>query len=249
MRRLPDRSVDLAIADPPYNASLGGRWSWDGAVDLPGFGGDWSKVMEAWDAMGLPEYLAFTAAWLREVQRLVRPTGSIWIHGTYHNIGLINAALQGLGIEIINEVVWYKRNAFPNLAGRRLTASHETILWAHTGGKRREYHFDYAASRALACPEDGLRAPGKQMRTVWDIPNNKAPGELRFGRHPTQKPLRLLARMLALSARPGWLCLVPFAGAGSECVAARRAGLRFVGFETDARYVGIARRRLAAEAP
>jgi DNA modification methylase len=86
------------------------------------------------------------------------------------------------------------------------------------------------------------------MRTVWDIPNNKSREELRFGRHPTQKPLRLLERMLALSARPGWLCLVPFAGAGSECVAARRAGMRFVAFETDARYVAIARQRLRAEA-
>ena len=155
MRRLPDRSFDLAICDPPYNLSQGGRWTWDGSGALPGFGGAWEKVRASWDLLPLDRYLAFTLAWLSEVQRLVRPTGSLWVHGTYHNLGIVNFALQALGIEILNEVVWYKRNSFPNLSGRRLTASHETILWAHTG-KKREYYFDYALSRQLACPEDKL---------------------------------------------------------------------------------------------
>jgi site-specific DNA-methyltransferase (adenine-specific) len=185
-------------------------------------------------------------AWIGELKRLVKPTGSLWIHGVYHNAGIINFALQALGVEIINEVVWYKRNSFPNLAGRRLTASHETILWAHTG-KRREYLFRYDEAKAMLCPGDRLKAPGKQMRTVWDIPNNKSRDELACGRHPTQKPLRLLARMLALSSQPGGVCLVPFAGAGSECVAALRAGLRFVAFETDSAYVEIARERVTRE--
>lgn len=248
MAALPDRSFDLAIADPPYNASKGGTWRWDRSAPLPGFGGPWQKVQERWDAMELPEYVAFTRAWLEQLQRVVRPTGSLWIHGSYHNIGIINFLLQALGVEIINEVIWYKRNAFPNLAGRRLTASHESILWAHTG-KDREYLFDYDASRRLACPGDALRAPGKQMRTVWDIPNNKAKEELAFGRHPTQKPLRLLTRMLALSARPGGRCLVPFAGSGSECVAAKRFGLDYLGFEIDPEHVALAERRLAATRP
>jgi DNA modification methylase len=248
MARLPPGCVDLAIADPPYNASKGGDWKWDNSAALPGFGGDWSKVSAAWDDMPLAGYLAFTLAWVRELQRVVKPTGSIWIHGTYHNIGLINFALQVLEVEIINEVIWYKRNSFPNLSGRRLTASHETVLWAHTG-KRRQYFFDYAGSKSLPCDGDGLKAPGKQMRTVWDIPNNKERAEGRFGKHPTQKPLRLLTRMLAISARPGQLCLVPFAGSGSECVAARASGLSFLGFETDRAYVALARRRLAAAPP
>ena len=137
MRRLPDASVDIAIADPPYNASKGNNWKWDNSVKLPGFGGNWSKVMADWDDMPLKDYFAFTLAWLAELKRVVRPTGSLWVHGTYHNIGIINFAMQVLTIEIINEVVWYKRNSFPNLSGRRLTASHETILWAHTGGEKR----------------------------------------------------------------------------------------------------------------
>jgi len=166
---------------------------------LPGFGGDWNKVMAAWDDVPLSEYVAFTLSWLKELKRVVRPSGSLWVHGTYHNAGIINFCLQALQIEIINEVVWYKRNSFPNLSGRRLTASHETILWAHTG-KRREYRFNYEAAKRLICPEDGLKEPGKQLRTVWDIPNNKKRDELCFGKHPTQKPLRLLERMLQLAA-------------------------------------------------
>ena len=245
MQQLPSNCVDVAIADPPYNLSKGGNWSWNGTTSLPGFGGQWKKVMADWDDLPLMEYIEFTTAWLTQLQRVVRPTGSIWIHGTYHNIGIVNVVLQSLEIEIINEVIWYKRNAFPNLAGRRLTASHETILWAHTGGNtKREYLFQYELSKDLACPEDRLKALGKQMRTVWDIPNNKSPQELRYGRHPTQKPVRLLERQLRLSSRPGQLCLIPFAGSGSVGIAAQRCALSFLGFEIDPKYVDIARTRI-----
>ena len=244
MKLLPDGSFDVAIADPPYNASKGGEWKWDNSVELPGFGGNWSKVRAGWDDMPLEDYFKFTVAWLSELKRVVRPTGSIWIHGTYHNIGIINFTLQLLKIEIINEVVWYKRNSFPNLSGRRLTASHETILWAHTGDRKRRYYFNYELAKKLSCPEDGLKEPGKQMRTVWDIPNNKHREELQHGKHPTQKPIRLLTRMLQLSTQPGSLLLVPFAGSGSDCVAAQRLGLHYLAFETDPEYVSICRKRL-----
>jgi len=245
MKQLPSKSVDVAIADPPYNLSKGGNWKWDNSVRLPGFGGDWSKVMAEWDDMPLAEYFGFTLAWLAELKRVVRPTGSLWVHGTYHNIGIINFALQLLEVEIINEVVWYKRNSFPNLSGRRMTASHETILWAHTGGaKNRQYYFAYDRSKDMACPEDYLKEQGKQMRTVWDIPNNKKREEIQFGKHPTQKPIRLLTRMLEISADEGDVLLVPFAGAGSDCVAAKELGVRFLAFENDPQYVEICRKRL-----
>ena len=245
MKQLEPNSVDLAIADPPYNLSKGGRWKWDNSVSLPGFGGDWSKVMAEWDDLPLGEYFAFTLSWLSELKRVVRPTGSLWLHGTYHNIGIINFALQLLEIEIINEVVWFKRNSFPNLSGRRLTASHETIIWAHTGGpKGRKYYFNYDEAKNMACPEDGLKEAGKQMRTVWDIPNNKKREEIQFGKHPTQKPLRLLHRMLRISSKEGDVLLVPFAGAGSECVAARDMGLHFLAFETDRQFVELCQKRL-----
>ncbi|HEX3809196.1 MAG TPA: site-specific DNA-methyltransferase [Rhizomicrobium sp.] len=246
MRLLPEASVDIAIADPPYNASKGNNWKWDNSVRLPGFGGNWSKVMADWDDMPLADYFTFTLAWLVELKRVVRPTGSLWIHGTYHNIGIINFALQMLGIEIINEVIWYKRNSFPNLSGRRLTASHETIVWAHTGGeKKRRYLFNYETSKKMSSPEDLLKEAGKQMRTVWDIPNNKKREELAHGKHPTQKPVRLLTRMLELSARKGDLLLVPFAGSGSDCIAALETGINFIGFETEAEFVQISNSRIA----
>jgi DNA modification methylase len=241
---IPDQSVDVIIADPPYNASKGGIWSMVYGT-LPGFGGDWNKIAEVWDDMRLDEYFDFTLNWLTEAKRLLKPSGSMWVHGTYHNSGIANVAMQMLGIEIINEIIWYKRNSFPNLSGRRLTASHETILWAHRGGKR-SYRFNYEHSKSGDFSDDQLKAPGKQMRTVWDLPNNKARDELAFGKHPAQKPERLSRRLIQLSARPGDLCLVPFAGVGTECVAAQKEGLKFIGFETDARFVAIARKRLQA---
>ena len=245
MKQLPDASVDIAIADPPYNASKGNNWRWDNSVSLPGFGGNWSKVMADWDDMPLGDYFSFCLAWLSQLKRVVKPTGSLWIHGTYHNIGIINFALQMLKVEIINEVVWYKRNSFPNLSGRRLTASHETILWAHTGDeKKRKYYFAYEVSKAMNSPEDLLKQAGKQMRTVWDVPNNKKREELAFGKHPTQKPVRLLKRMLEISARPDDVLLVPFAGSGADCVAAQELGINFLGFETDIAFVSLANQRV-----
>lgn len=245
MRRLPDKSFDIAIADPPYNLSSGGSWKWDNSVKLEGMGGNWSKVMESWDNMALSDYFSFTMAWLSEIKRLVKPEGSFWIHGTYHNIGIINLCMQILELEIINEVVWYKRNSFPNLSGRRLTASHETILWGHTGGsKKRRYLFNYDTAKDTSYSEDLLKVPGKQMRTVWDIPNNKKREELRFGKHPTQKPERLIARMLDISAPQAGVVLVPFAGSGTECVVARQYNLDFVGFEIEKNYLDIINKRL-----
>jgi DNA modification methylase len=248
MKSLPNESIDVAIADPPYNASKGNKWQWDNSIVLPGMGGNWSKIMADWDDMTLADYFTFCLSWLSELKRVVRPTGSIWIHGTYHNIGIINFALQILKVEMINEVVWYKRNGFPNLSARRLTASHETILWAHTGNeKKRKYYFNYEASRSMATPEDLLKESGKQMRTVWDIPNNKKKEEIAFGRHPAQKPLRLLKRMLQISARPGNILLVPFAGSGADCVAAQELNIDFLAFDTAKEYVDLANSRLGID--
>lgn len=244
-KSLDDNSFDLAIIDPPYNLSKGGTWKWDNSVKLPGFGGNWDKVMESWDDMSLQDYFNFTLQWVNEIKRLVKPTGSIWAHGTYHNISIINFAMQLLNVEIINEIVWYKRNSFPNLSGRRLTASHESVLWAHTG-KKREYFFDYEYSKSFFCETDHLKKADKQMRTVWDIPNNKKKDEIVYGKHPAQKPLRLLERMIKLSSKPGQNCLVPFAGSGSECVAAKICGLNFIGFEIEEEYKDLCNQRLNA---
>lgn len=244
MKLLPDDSVDLIIADPPYNLSKGGEWKWDNSIKLNGMGGNWNKVMQTWDDYTFESYFDFTKNWLSEAKRILKSTGSMWIFGTYHNIGIINVVCQLLQIEIINEVVWYKKNAFPNLSGRRLTASHETILWCNKGSKKREYYFNYAYSKNGVFEKDELKAPGKQMRTVWDISNNKSKEELLYGKHPTQKPLKILKRMIRLSSHINDIMLTPFAGAGSECVAAKECQRKYIGFETDRQYVDIANTRL-----
>lgn len=245
LRKLPDKSIDLIVADPPYNLSQGNQLSWAGSSDLKGFGGKWDKVMETWDNMPLIEYFSFTYAWLVEAKRVLKQTGSIWVFGTYHNIGIINLIFQILGIEIINEVAWYKRNSFPNLSGRRFTASHETIIWGHVGEKKRSYYFDYEKSKDYFEPSDLMKQRGKQMRTVWDIPNNKEKEELKYGKHPTQKPLKVCKRMISLTSKKGDLILSPFAGAGTECLAAKELDRHYLGFELDNAYVEIANKRLS----
>lgn len=245
-RNLPDKSFDLAIADPPYGASTSATWKLDGGHSLDGFGGAWKLASHNWDMFNGLDGFEFALTWLNELKRLVKPTGSIWIHSTYHNSGIINVACQVLGLEIINEIVWYKRNAFPNLSGRRLTASHETVLWVHTGENRREYYFNYEGVKAANFGEDRLKEPGKQLRTVWDIPNNKKSSELEFGRHPTQKPLRLIERMLLISAEQGGRLLVPFLGSGTDVIAGLKYGMDCVGFEVDPVYFDLACQRITA---
>lgn len=244
MMDLPDNSVDLVIADPPYNVSKGNVWKWDNSVKLQGFGGDWKKVMEDWDNMTLADFWSFTEMWLDQIKRVLKPTGSMWVYGTYHNIGITNVIMQKLGIEILNEVIWYKRNSFPNLSGRRFTASHENLLWGHVGGKKRDYYYNYKKIKDAHFPEDSLKAAGKQMRTVWDIPNNKERIELKFGKHPTQKPIRVCKRIILATSKPGDTILVPFCGAGSECVAAKVMNRNFISFEIDPKYIEIASKRL-----
>lgn len=245
MSVLPDNCVDLIVADPPYNLSKAGDWKWDNSVHLAGMGGNWNIMSESWDSMSFDAYFNFTLAWLKEAKRILKPTGSMWIFGTYHNIGIINVVCQILGIEIINEVVWYKKNAFPNLSGRRLTASHESILWAHVGGKKRSYYFDYEYSKNGEFLGDNLKAPGKQMRTVWDLSNNKDREETKYGKHPTQKPIKVLTRIIKLASKPEDIVLAPFSGVGSECVAAKLTGRHYIGFELEEEYCKISEKRLA----
>lgn len=244
MKKLPTDCVDLIIADPPYNLSKSGDWKWDNSVSLSGMGGNWNITNQNWDNMSLEDYFNFSLAWLSEAKRILKSTGSMWIFGTYHNIGIINIVCQILGIEIINEVIWYKKNAFPNLSGRRLTASHETILWVHSGEKKRKYYFNYDYSKNGDFPGDELKSFGKQMRTVWDLSNNKKPEELKYGKHPTQKPIKILTRMIELSSKSGDIMLTPFSGAGSECVAAKKTGRHYIGFEIEKEYCKISEERL-----
>lgn len=244
MANLPDNSFDLAICDPPYGAATKASWNYAGENKLKGFGGDWKLTSEEWDHISPDVSFSFTLAWLTQLKRIVKPTGSIWIHATYHNSGFANVACQMLGLEIINEVTWFKRNAFPNLSKRRLTASHETILWVHTGGKKRQYTFNYDDVKKASFAGDALKEADKQLRTVWDIPNNKKKEELMFGSHPTQKPLRVADRLLMISGTKGGNLIVPFAGSGTEMLAGLRYGMNVTGFELNEEYRDLAAKRL-----
>lgn len=251
MRRyIPDESIDLIVADPPYNLNRGkqANYSFDHSKDA-GYSKEspeYTKAVTAsdqtWDSFTFDEYIDFTATWLQEVQRVLKPTGSMWIFGTYHNIGVINVVLHQLNYNFINEVIWYKRNATPNLTCRNLTASHETLLW--TSINKSDYFFNYDLAKTGSFKEDSYKNEGKQMRTVWDIPQSKTKEELAYGKHPTQKPLSILKRMIQISAKPNMVMMTPFAGSGSECIAAKLLGLDYVGFEINAEYIALAETRL-----
>ena len=247
MKLMPDNSFDLCIADPPYGASTKANWNYDDSKKLNGFGGSWKLLSENWDLLSGNDIFQSSFLWLSELKRLVKPTGSIWIHATYHNAGFVNVICQTLGLEIINEVVWYKRNAFPNLSARRLTASHETILWVHTGGAKRNYNFNYDDAKKARFAGDNLKEADKQLRTVWDIPNNKQKEESALGSHPTQKPLRVSERLLMISGLKDGKLLVPFAGSGTEMIAGMRYGMHATGFEINEEYFNLAKMRLENE--
>jgi site-specific DNA-methyltransferase (adenine-specific) len=244
MQKLPDNCYDLAICDPPYGAATDKKWTYDNKKRINGFGGNWNLNNEAWDLLTKNDNFTSTFAWIKELKRLVKPTGSICIHSTYHNSGFVNTCCQLLNLEIINEVVWYKRNAFPNLSARRLTASHETILWVHTGESCREYYFNYEAAKRAVFPEDKLKEEGKQLRTVWDIPNNKEKSELAFGTHPTQKPQRLLDRVILVSAIKNGNLLVPFSGSGTEIIAGLKYDMHITAYENNKDYYNFSIKRI-----
>ena len=238
MARLPEGSVDLVFADPPYNLQLNGELHRPDNSRVDG-------VEEAWDKFaGFAEYDAFTGAWLGECRRLLKPSGALWVIGSYHNIFRIGAILQDLGFWILNDVVWRKSNPMPNFRGRRFTNAHETLLWCAPSREAR-YTFNYEAMKAL---NDEL-----QMRSDWLIPLCGGPERLRDGQgkkeHPTQKPEALLHRVLLASTKPGDVVLDPFFGTGTTGAVAKRLGRRFIGIERDPAYAKLARRRIAAIRP
>jgi modification methylase len=235
MARLPEGSVDLVFADPPYNLQLSGELHRPDNSRVDG-------VEEAWDKFAdFAAYDDFTRAWLGGCRRLLKPTGALWVIGTYHNIFRIGAIVQDLGFWILNDVVWRKANPMPNFRGRRFTNAHETLLWCAYSREAR-YTFNYEAMKAL---NDDL-----QMRSDWLMPICGGPERLRdaAGRkaHPTQKPEALLHRVLLAASRPGELVLDPFCGTGTTGAVARRLGRRFVGIERDPAYAALARERIAA---
>lgn len=237
MRALPAASVDMIFADPPYNLQLG--------RDLfRPEGGRVDAVDDAWDKFDtLAAYDTFTGAWLAEARRILKPTGTIWVIGSYHNIFRVGSLLQDRGFWILNDIIWRKANPMPNFKGTRFTNAHETLIWASQGESAR-YTFNYRAMKTL---NDEL-----QMRSDWVLPI--CAGQERIKRdghkaHPTQKPEALLYRVLLACTKPGDVVLDPFFGTGTTGAVAKRLGRHWIGIEREESYCQVAEERIALTLP
>lgn len=230
--RHPGGCFDLIFADPPYFLSNGG---------VTCHAGRRVKVDKgAWDqSRGAAENHRFNHEWLRRCQALLRPDGTLFVSGTHHVIFSVGFAMQELGMKLLNQLTWQKPNPPPNLACRCFTHSTETVLWA-AKGERSRHVFHYAEMKR----ENG----GKQMKDVWTVTAPKS-GEKQWGRHPTQKPLALLERILRAASREGDLVLDPFLGSGTTALAAAQLGRRCVGIERSRAYVRLAQSRLTGAGP
>src|SRR4051812_28773267 len=239
MARLPAASVDLIFADPPYNLQLQGDLKRPDDSKVDAVDDDWDKFSS------FSAYDDFTRAWLIAARRVMKPSATIWVIGSYHNIFRVGALLQDLGFWILNDIVWRKTNPMPNFRGRRFTNAHETLIWAAREEGARAYTFNYEALKAAN--ED------VQVRSDWTLA--LCTGEERLKAHngkklhPTQKPEALLARVMLSSSRPDDLVLDPFCGTGTTGAVAKRLGRRFVGIERDAGYAAAAQTRIASVAP
>jgi len=239
LSRLPSGSVDVIFADPPYNLQL------EGALHRP----DQSlvdAVDDAWDQFDSFEaYDAFTRAWLLACRRVLKPNGTMWVIGSYHNIFRVGSILQDIGYWILNDVMWRKTNPMPNFKGRRFQNAHETLIWAARSQDGKKYTFNYDALKAFN--ED------VQMRSDWIIPICTGGERLKDAAgdklHPTQKPESLLHRVLIASTAPGDVVLDPFFGTGTTGAVARRLGRHFIGIERDPAYAEAASERIRAVQP
>ena len=232
MNELPESSIDVIFADPPYNLQLAGDLLRPNNSKV-------DAVDDHWDQFyGFAAYDDFTRAWLSAARRVLKDSGTLWVIGSYHNIFRVGTALQDLGFWMLNDVVWLKTNPMPNFRGRRFTNAHETMIWC-ARDKVSRYRFNYRAMKEL---NDEV-----QMRSDWLMPLCTGPERLRVnGRkaHPTQKPEALLHRVILASTEAGDLILDPFFGSGTTGAVAKKLGRRFIGIEKDPGYARLARARL-----
>ncbi len=225
--KITENSIDMIFADPPYFLSNGGITCHAGRMVSVNKG--------KWDvSKGVEENYIFTQRWLRECQRVLTQNGTIWVSGTSHIIYTVGSAMQVLGYKILNDIAWFKVNPPPNLSCRYFTHSTETIIWAAKNKNSRHY-FNYELMKKIN--------NDKQMLSLWPI---KAPGpaEKIYGKHPTQKPIELLDRIVLASTRTGDIVLDPFNGSGTTGIAAFKEGRQYIGIEFEERHINISVKRL-----
>ncbi|APG48625.1 site-specific DNA-methyltransferase [Phaeobacter porticola] len=233
MSGLPSNSVDLIFADPPYNLQLKGQLHRPDNTKVDAVDDHWDQF----SSFGV--YDEFTRAWLKQARRILKPNGSIWVIGSYHNIFRVGTAVQDEGFWILNDVIWRKSNPMPNFRGKRYTNAHETMIWA-SKSEGAKYTFNYEALKAL---NEGL-----QMRSDWVMPictgHERLKDEAGNKAHPTQKPEALLHRILVGSTNPGDVVLDPFFGTGTTGAVAKMLGREFIGIEREAAYREVAEKRI-----
>ncbi|GAB7551084.1 site-specific DNA-methyltransferase [Novosphingobium sp. 11B] len=237
MRTIPDASVDMVFADPPYNLQLGGDLARPDGSHVDAVTNDWDKFSS------FATYDQFTRDWLTEARRVLKPEGSLWVIGSYHNIFRLGAIMQDMGFWILNDIVWRKANPMPNFKGTRFTNAHETLIWASMGEKSK-YTFNYRAMKTL---NDEL-----QMRSDWVLPICNGAERLKKGGrkvHPTQKPEALLYRVMLATTNKGDVVLDPFFGTGTTGAVAKRLGREWIGCERESDYREAALERIEMALP
>ncbi len=226
----PADSVDMVFADPPYNLSNGG-FSVKAGKRVDVHKGDWDQ------SLGTDKDFAFHFSWIKACQRVLKPEGTIWISGTYHSIYQCGFALQQAGFRILNDIAWYKPNATPNIGCRCFAASHETLIWACKDPKAK-YTFHYEEMKHGSWGKDFIKKPSKQMRSVWAI-NTPSSSEKINGKHPTQKPLELLKRIVKSSSNKGDIILDPFTGSSTTGIVAYLLERSFIGIEKEKSFLDL----------
>jgi DNA modification methylase len=237
LKKIPDNSVDLIFADPPYNLQLNGELTRPNQTKVDAVNDEWDKFEN------MDVYDKFTNDWLRECRRVLKNTGSIWVIGTYHNIFRVGASLQDLGFWMLNDVVWIKSNPMPNFKGTRFNNAHETMLWA-TKSEKSKYTFHYHSMKSMN--ED------LQMRSDWLIPICQGEERIKVNgqkAHSTQKPEELLYRVILSTSNVGDVVLDPFSGSGTTAAVAKKLGRNFIAFEREQFYIDVANERLKKIVP
>ncbi|MCK4386879.1 MAG: hypothetical protein KAV41_02235 [Candidatus Pacebacteria bacterium] len=237
LKTFPDNSFDLIFADPPYNLQLPKNKKL-----IRANGSEVTPVSDSWDKFdSYEDYDSFVFAWLKECQRVLKPTGTIWVMGMYHNIFRVGKIMQDLGLWFLNDVIWVKIDAMPNFNGRRFTNNHETLIWATKNKNCKSYTFNNEFMKKM----NG----GKQMKdTDWNFGLCRGKERIRdengIKSHPTQKPLKLIQQVLLTASSEGDLILDPFMGSGTTAIVAEALGRKWIGIEKEEKYVKLINERI-----
>lgn len=235
LKKLPENSVDMIFSDPPYNLSNGG-FTVHAGKRVSVNKGDWDE------SQGVEADFSFHLRWIEECHRVLKPNGSLWVSGTYHSIYQCGYAIQLLGFKVLNDISWFKPNASPNLSGRYFTASHESLIWARKDPKGK-HTFNYQDMKNGNWHEgDFIKKPSKQMRSVWAIGTPKREEKI-FGKHPTQKPIALLDRVVLSSTNEKDIILDPFTGSSTTGLSAVKHGRKFIGIDLERDYLDLSKKR------